>query len=68
MQYTLPSTIFRLFQLAVQIYNGRDETTEAKVYKGVFDLARNLIGRLPNQAKLSIRLYLELMLLINVID
>ena len=27
MQYTLPSTIFRLFQLAIQIYNNRDEAT-----------------------------------------
>jgi hypothetical protein len=24
MKFTLPSTIFRLFQLAIQIYNGRD--------------------------------------------
>jgi hypothetical protein len=68
MQYTLPSTIFRLFQLAIQIYNGRDETTEPKVYKRVFDLSRNLIGRLNGHPKLSIKLYLELLLLINVID
>ena len=24
MRYTIPSTIFRLFQLCIQIYNGRD--------------------------------------------
>ena len=68
MQYTLPSTIFRLFQLAVQIYNNRDESTEPKVYKRVFDLCRNLIQRLTGHPKLSIRLYLELLMLINVID
>ena len=68
MQYTLPSTIFRLFQLAVQIYNNRDESTEPKVYKRVFDLCRNLIQRLNGHPRLSIRLYLELLMLINVID
>jgi hypothetical protein len=68
MQYTLPSTIFRLFQLAIQIFNSRDETTEPKVYKRVLDLSRNLIGRLSNHPKLSIKLYLELLLLINHVD
>ena len=68
MQYTLPSTIFRLFQLAVQIYNNRDESTEPKVYKRVFDLCRNLISRLNGHPKLSIKLYLELLMLVNVID
>lgn len=67
-QYTLPSTIFRLFQLAIQIYNGRDETTEPKVYKRVFDLSRNLISRLSSHPKLAIKLYLELLMLVNVID
>lgn len=68
MKYTLPSTIFRLFQLAIQIYNGRDETTEPKVYKRIFDLARGLIGRLSSFPILGIKLYLELLLLINQID
>jgi hypothetical protein len=58
MKYTLPSTIFRLFQLAIQIYNGRDETTEPKVYKRIFDLARGLIGRLSSFPILGIKLYL----------
>lgn len=57
-KFTLPSTIFRLFQLAIQIYNGRDETTEPKVYKRVFDLCRNLIDRLSFLPKLAIKLYL----------
>ena len=68
MQYTLPSTIFRLFQLAIQIYNSRDETTEPKVYKRVLDLCRNLISRINGHPKLCIKLYLELLMLINVID
>jgi hypothetical protein len=67
-KFTLPSTIFRLFQLAVQIYNSRDESTEPKVYKRVFDLCRNLIGRLSVFPQLAIKLYLELLMLINVID
>jgi len=57
-KYTLPSTIFRLFQLAVQIYNNRDESTEPKVYKRIFDLTRNLIGRLSAFPQLAIKLYL----------
>lgn len=68
MKYTLPSTIFRLFQLAIQIYNSRDETTEAKVYKRVFDFSRKLITSLSFIPKLAIKLYLELLLLINIID
>ena len=68
MQYTLPSTIFRLFQLGIQIYNSRDESTEPKVYKRVFDLCRNLITRINGHPKLCIKLYLELLMLINVID
>lgn len=67
-KFTLPSTIFRLFQLAIQIYNGRDETTEPKVYKRVFDLCRNLIDRLSFLPKLAIKLYLQLLMLINVVD
>jgi len=67
-KYTIPSTIFRLFQLAIQIYNGRDETTEPKVYKRIFDLVRGLIGRLGSFPILGIKLYLELLLLINQLD
>ena len=68
MRYTIPSTIFRLFQLCVQIYNGRDVTTEPKVYKRIFDTVRGLIDRLSSFPVLSIQLYLELLLLINVMD
>ena len=68
MQYTLPSTVFRLFQLAVQIYNNRDESTKIQVYKKIFDTSSSLIQRLNGHPKLSIRLYLELLMLINVID
>jgi hypothetical protein len=67
-KYTLPSTIFRLFQLGIQIYNNRDESTEPKVYKRIFDLCRNLIGRLSAFPQIAIKLYLELLMLINVID
>jgi len=58
MKFTIPSTIFRLFQLVIQIYNGRDESTEPKVYKRIFDLVRGLIGRLGNFPILGIKLYL----------
>ena len=58
MKFTVPSTIFRLFQLVVQIYNGRDETTEPKVYKRIFDTVRGLIDRLQSFPVLSIQLYL----------
>lgn len=58
MKYTLPSTIFRLFQLAIQIFNNRDETTEPKVYKRVFDFSRKLITSLSYIPKLAIKLYL----------
>ena len=68
MRFTVPSTIFRLLQLCIEIYNGRDETTEPKVYKRIFDTVRGLISRLANYPVLSIQLYLELLLLINVID
>jgi len=68
MKFTLPSTIFRVFQLALQIFNARDESNEPKVYKRMFDLARGLISRLTSFPLLSIKLYLELLLLINNID
>ncbi len=35
MKYTIPSSIFRLFQLAVQIYNSSEEKPEPKVYKKI---------------------------------
>ena len=68
MRFTLPSTIFRLFRLCVQIYNGRDESTEPKVYKRIFDTVRGLISRLNSFPVMSIQLYLELLQLINVVD
>ena len=58
MRYTLPSTVFKLFQLALQIYNNRDESTEPKVYKRIFDMARNLISKLSFLPQVAIKLYL----------
>lgn len=68
MKFTIPSTLFRLFQLCIQIYNGRDESTEPKVYKRIFDTSRALLGKLTNFPNLAIKLYLELLLLINLVD
>lgn len=68
MRYTIPSTLFRLYQLCMQIYNGRDESTEPKVYKRFFDTSRALLGKLVSFPHLSIKLYLELLMLINLID
>ena len=68
MKYTIPSTLFRLFQLCIQIYNGRDESTEPKVYKRIFDASRVLLGKLTNFPNIAIKIYLDLLLLINTID
>jgi vacuolar protein sorting-associated protein 35 len=68
MRYTIPSTLFRLYQLCMQVYNGRDESTEPKVYKRFFDTSRALLGKLTTFPHLSIKLYLELLMLINLID
>ena len=58
MRYTIPSTLFRLFQLCIQIYNGRDESTEPKVYKRIFDASRVLLGKLTNFPQIAIKIYL----------
>ena len=68
MKYTIPSTLFRLYQLCMQIYNGRDESTEPKVYKRIFDASRALLGKLTSFPNLAIKLYLELLMLINIVD
>lgn len=36
MKYTIPSAVFRIFKLALQVYTARDDTTEPKVYKRFF--------------------------------
>jgi hypothetical protein len=68
MKYTIPSTLFRLYQLCMQIYHNRDESTEPKVYKRIFDASRALLGKLTSFPNLAIKLYLELLMLINVVD
>jgi hypothetical protein len=68
MKFTIPSTLFRLYQLCMQIYNGRDESTEPKVYKRIFDASRALLGKLTSFPNLAIKLYLELLMLINIVD
>lgn len=69
LKYTVPSTVFRLLQLAVQFQSQEEGPTEPKTYKKIFELARNLIEKIASsQPILSIKLYLELVLLINHID
>lgn len=58
MKYTVPSTLFRLFQLCIQIYNGRDESTEPKVYKRIFDACRALLGKLTSFPQIAIKISL----------
>lgn len=66
MRYTLPPSIFRLLALAVQISR---HDVELKVYKKIFELARNLIEKLGAISPvLGIKLYLELIMTINRID
>ncbi len=68
MKYTIPSTLFKIFQICIQVYNARDETTEPKIYKRFFDASRALISKLTSFPQLAIKLYLELLMLINLVD
>jgi vacuolar protein sorting-associated protein 35 len=68
MKYTLPSMVFRLIQLVVQIFSSEDRP-EAKGYKKIIEMIRKLIEKLSTfQPILSIKLYLELLLLVNHFD
>lgn len=68
MRYTLPSTIFRLIQIAVQLFSSEDRP-EPKGYKKILEMIRKLIEKLGAFLPIvSIKLYLELLLLVNHID
>lgn len=68
MKFTLPSTIFRLIQLCVQLYTSEDRP-EPKGYKKILEMIRKLIEKLGAFLPiLAIKLYLELLLLVNQID
>ena len=68
MKYTLPSAVFRLIQLIVQIYSSEDRP-EAKGYKKILEMIRKLIHKLGEfQPVVAIKLYLEYILLINHLD
>ena len=68
MKFTIPSSVFRLFKLAVQISHTQDDP-EPKVYKKIFEYCRVPIEKLdPSQPVTSIKLYMELVQLINQLD
>lgn len=68
MRYTLPSVIFRLIQLAVQLFSSEDRP-EPKGYKKILETIRKLIERLGAFLPImAIKLYLELLLLVNHLD
>ncbi len=68
MKFTIPSSVFRLFKLAVQISHQK-ENPEPKVYKKIIEYIRALIEKLGHsQPAMSIKLYLEMVQLINQLD
>ena len=68
MRYTLPSAVFRLIQLAIQLYSSEDRP-EPKGYKKILETIRKLIEKLGAFLPVvAIKLYLELLLLVNTFD